>query len=80
MVAKTFIMSQATFLMGIIPAERKKLLEIENAIGQYACGNLKIARDRIYNRVEQGGLGLIKLEELDIAIKCGWINRWTKRR
>jgi hypothetical protein len=71
-------MSQATFLMGIIPAERKKLLEIENAIGQYACGNLKIAKDRIYNRVEQGGLGLIKLEELDTAIKCGWINRWTK--
>jgi hypothetical protein len=78
MVAKTFLMSQATFLMGIIPAERKKLLEIENAIGQFVCGNLKIARDRIYNRVKQGGLGLIKLEELDIAIKCGWINRWTK--
>jgi hypothetical protein len=55
MVAKTFLMSQATFLMGIIPAERKTLLEIENAIGQYACGNLKIAKDRIYNRVEQGG-------------------------
>ncbi len=54
------------------------MLEIENAIGQFACGNLKIARDRIYNRVEQGGLGLIELEELDIAIKCGWINRWTK--
>jgi hypothetical protein len=28
--------------------------------------------------VEQGGLGLIKLEELDTAIKCGWINRWCK--
>ncbi len=61
MVAKTFLMSQATFLMGIIPAEKKKLIEIETAIGKYACGNLKIARDKVHNRVEQGGLGLIKL-------------------
>jgi hypothetical protein len=53
-------------------------MDIENAIGQYACGNLKIARERVHNSVEQGGLGLIKLEELDTAIKCGWINRWCK--
>ncbi len=64
--------------MGVIPADKKKLSEIETAIGQYACGNLKIARDRIHNRVEQGGLILIKLEELDTAIKSGWVNRWIK--
>jgi hypothetical protein len=78
MVAKTFLMSQTTFLMGILPVEKRKLVDIENAICQYACGNLKIARDKVHNRVEQGGLGLIKLEELDTAIKCGWINRWCK--
>jgi hypothetical protein len=39
---------------------------------------LRIAQDRINNRVEQGGLGLICLEELDVAIKVGWINRWLK--
>jgi hypothetical protein len=78
MVAKTFLISQATFYMGIIPADKKKLSEMEQAINGYVCGGLKIAQDRINNRVEQGGLGLIKLEELDTAIKCGWINRWLK--
>jgi hypothetical protein len=63
--------------MGIIPVE-KKLSEMEKVINGYVCGGLKIAQDRINNRVEQGGLGLIKLEELDTAIKCGWINRWLK--
>jgi hypothetical protein len=78
MVTKTFLISQATFYMGIIPSDKKKLMEMEKAINGYVCGGLKIAQDRIYNRVEQGGLGLIKLEELDTAIKCGWINRWLK--
>jgi hypothetical protein len=78
MVAKTFLMSQTTFYMGIIPANKKKLTEIEDAIGKYVCGNLNIAKDRWHKKPEQGGLGLIKLDELDMAIKCGWINRWLK--
>jgi hypothetical protein len=78
MVAKTFLMSQTTFYMGVIPANKNKLSEIEDAIGKYVCGNLKIAKDRWHNRPEQGGLGLIKLDELDTAIKCGWVNRWVK--
>jgi hypothetical protein len=78
MVAKTFLISQATFYMGIIPLDKKKITEIEKAINGYACGGYNIAQDRINNRVEQGGLGLIKLEELDTAIKCGWVNRWLK--
>jgi exonuclease III len=78
MVAKTFLISQATFYMGIILLDKKKAAEIEKAINKYVCGGLQIAQDRINNRIEQGGLGLIKLEELDTAIKCGWVNRWLK--
>jgi hypothetical protein len=33
MVAKTFLVSQATFFMGIIPLEKKKANEIDKAIG-----------------------------------------------
>jgi hypothetical protein len=78
MVAKTFLVSQATFLMGIIPLEKKKATEIDKAIGSYASGGMKFAQDRINNRIEQGGLGLIGMEELDTAIKVGWVNRWLK--
>jgi hypothetical protein len=35
-----------------------------------------VSRDRIYNKVDQGGLGLLKIEELDTAMKCAWVNRW----
>jgi hypothetical protein len=28
--------------------------------------------------VEQGGLGLIKLDELDTSIKSGWVNSWIR--
>ncbi len=72
------MISQATFYMGIIPLDKKKATEMEKAINGYVCGGYNIAQDRINNRIEQGGLGLIKLEELDIAIKCGWVNRWLK--
>jgi hypothetical protein len=78
MVGKTFLMSQTTFLMSTIPAHKKTLVEIEEAIAQYVCGEMRIAKDRIHNRAEQGGLGLIPLEELDMAIKCAWVNRWIK--
>jgi hypothetical protein len=78
MVAKTFLVSQATFYMGIIPLEKKRATEIDRAIGSYASGGLKFAYDRINNRIEQGGLGLIGMEELDTAIKVGWVNRWLK--
>jgi hypothetical protein len=51
MVAKTFLISQATFYMGKIPIDKKKLSEMEKAINGYVCGGLKIAQDRINNRV-----------------------------
>jgi len=47
-------------------------------IERYVLGKIQMARDRIYNRTDQGGLGLLKIEELDTAMKCAWINRWKK--
>ncbi len=64
--------------MSVIPTDSKKLSEVEDAVAKYACGEMKIAKDRVHNKVEQGGLGLIPLAELDIAIKCWWVNRWAK--
>jgi hypothetical protein len=47
-------------------------------IEKYAIGKLQIAKDRIYNRIEQGGIGLLKLSELDTAMKSAWVNRWKR--
>ena len=64
--------------MGLIPANNEKLDRIENMIARYTCGKMSIAKDRLNNRPEQGGLSLICLREMDIAMKCSWINRWRK--
>jgi hypothetical protein len=78
MVAKTFLLSQTTFMMGIIPLEKRTAKKIELLIEKFVLGKLQVARDRIYNRVEQGGLGLLKIWELNVAMKSSWINRWKK--
>jgi hypothetical protein len=78
LVAKTFLLSQATFLMGILPLGEVHCKKIEQLIEAFTLGRLQIARDRIYNKVEQGGTGLIRIRELEIAMKSSWINRWNK--
>jgi hypothetical protein len=78
MVGKTFLLSQATFMMGIIPLEKRTAERIEQLIEKYVLGKLQVARDRIYNRPEQGGLGLLKIWELNTAMKSSWVNRWKR--
>jgi hypothetical protein len=78
LVAKTFLLSQATFLLGIIPISVQHAKRIEGMIEKYVLAKIQMARDRIYNKVDQGGLGLLKIEELDTAMKCAWVNRWRR--
>jgi hypothetical protein len=78
MVGKTFLLSQATFMMGIIPMDKRTAEKIELLIEKFVLGKLQVARDRIYNKAEQGGLGLLKIWELNVAMKCSWVNRWKK--
>jgi hypothetical protein len=78
MVAKTFLLSQTTFMMGIIPLEKRTAEKIEQLIEKFVLGKIQVARDRIYNKIEQGGLGLLKIWELNVAMKSSWINRWKR--
>jgi hypothetical protein len=32
----------------------------------------------MYNKIEQGGIGLLRLAELDTAMKSAWVNRWKR--
>ncbi len=78
LVAKTFLISQISFYLGIIPLDPVAGKTIEQMIEKYAIGKLQIAKDRIYNKIEQGGIGLLKISDLDIAMKSAWINRWKR--
>jgi hypothetical protein len=78
LVAKSFLISQVSFYLGIIPLDINAGKAIEEMIEKYAIGKLQIAKDRIYNKVEQGGTGLLKITELDTAMKSAWVNRWKR--
>ncbi len=78
LVSKTFLISQVSFYLGIIPLDTNTCKTIEQMIEKYAIGKLQIAKDRIYNKIEQGGIGLLKLSELDTAMKSAWVNRWKR--
>jgi hypothetical protein len=78
LVAKTFLMSQISFYLGIIPLDQNAGKIIEVMIEKYAIGKLQIAKDRIYNKIEQGGIGLLRIMDLDIAMKSAWVNRWKR--
>jgi hypothetical protein len=75
LVAKTFLISQVSFFLGIIPLDINTGKQIEEMIEKFAIGKLQIAKDRIYNKLEQGSLGLLKICELDTAMKSAWVNR-----
>ncbi len=76
--SKTFLISQVSFYLGILPLDINAGGTIEQMIEKYAIGKLQIARDRIYNKIEQGGIGLLKISELDTAMKSAWVNRWKR--
>jgi len=78
LVAKTFLLSQISFLLGIIPIDNNTAKALEEIIEKYAIGKLQIAKDRIYNKIEQGGTGLLRISELDTAMKSAWVNRWKR--
>jgi hypothetical protein len=50
-VAKTFLISQVSFYLGIIPLDTDAGRVIEAMIKKYAVSKLQIAKDRIYNKV-----------------------------
>jgi len=78
MVSKTFLLSQVTFYLGIIPISKNVAENIEQMIEKFVLDKMQMARDRIYNKIEQGGIGPIRISEMDVALKSSWVNRWLK--
>jgi len=77
MVAKTYLVCQATYIMGSVPASEKVLDNMNNLIIDYINGKeRKLARDRWFLSREMGGYGMFDLKNLDMCIKASWIKRW----
>ena len=74
-IAKTLILSQISYLGSIIPLNPDQLKETKKIIEKFINGKLNIAKTRIYNPVELGGLGMIDLAEFLTAQQVSWIKR-----
>ena len=74
MVARTYIISQATYLMGIIPLPANKADEMNRIIIDYVNGGERmLAQDKLFLQKELGGYGLVDLYKMDMYIKANWI-------
>ena len=77
MIAKTYLISQATYLMGAIPIGDEMINSMNEIIIDFVNGNeKKIARERWFRSRELGGYGICDMRVMDLCIKASWIRRW----
>ena len=81
MVARTYIISQATYLMGIIPLPANKADEMNRIIIDYVNGGERmLAQDKLFLQKELGSYGLVDSYKMDMYIKANWIRRWMSNK
>ena len=81
MVARTYIISQATYLMGIIPLTADKAVEMNRIISDYVKGGERVlAHAKMFPQKELGGYGLVDSYKMDMYIKANWIRRWMSNK
>ena len=77
MIAKTYLISQATYLMEAIPIGDEMLNRMNEIIIDFVNGKeRKIARERWFRTRELGGYGICDMRVMDLCIKASWIRRW----
>jgi len=74
-VAKSLMYSQLNYLGCFLPVSEEKTTEINEIIGTFVKGNLRISKKRIFMRPEDGGLGLFEVKQFLRAQICSWIRR-----
>jgi hypothetical protein len=81
MVGKTYLISQVTYLLGVLEMSEQRANRVNSLIMEYITGHDRaIAKDRWYWSVEHGGYGMINIESMDLCIKAAWIGKWNKQR
>jgi hypothetical protein len=74
-IAKTMLISQIGYIGCIITPTEAQLNTLQDLIDGYVTRGIVLAKDRLYTKAREGGLGLIKLESYVAALQCSWIKR-----
>jgi exonuclease III len=79
MIAKTYLVSQAVYLMGVLEMSNDIGTRLNNIVINYVKGRGRaIAQARWYCETEKGGYGIIDLMRMNRYIKASWIIKWKK--
>jgi hypothetical protein len=79
LVAKTYIMSQTIYIMGVMPMSVQHGDRINEIILNFVKGN-----DRLLERRRQllsaslGGYGLVDVNIMNVCVKSSWMDRWKR--
>jgi hypothetical protein len=72
-VIKSLLFSQILYLGSFLMPSPEKLKKMQKLLDDFAIGNSRIARDRITQSVESGGLGLFDIEKFLTSQQATWI-------
>jgi hypothetical protein len=74
-IVKTMCLSQINYLGSIIKPSNEQLNVITTTLEKFVKGKLNISRDRLYTGIDQGGLGLIDINQFIVSQQVLWIKR-----
>jgi hypothetical protein len=77
-VCKTFMLSQIGYLGSIITPTIAQINSLQGALNKFCLGSMRVAKKKLYSSPEDGGLGLINIEDYITALQCTWIKRVTQ--
>jgi hypothetical protein len=81
MVSKTYIISQAIYLMGILPLRNDMGSKMNEILIDFVSGGMRpIERRRQLLCAELGGYGVIDMNVMNVCIKSMWISRVMRKR
>jgi hypothetical protein len=79
MVVKTYLMSQAIYLMNVLPMEDEYGSQINEIMLNFVRGTDRlIERRRQLVCAELGGYGVVDVKVMDLCVKTSWIERWKR--
>jgi hypothetical protein len=81
MVVKTYVLTQAIYLMGILSLPMEKGDQMNDIMTEFVRGRDRVIENRRKNLcAELGGYGIIDMNVMNISMKCSWIKRWKEEQ
>jgi hypothetical protein len=72
-IIKSLLVSLLNYLGCFLMPKTATLNSIQRALDDFAIGTLKVARNRVCLAVDEGGLGLFKLDDFLASQQCTWV-------